>query len=79
MLINLTVTYTDGTTKELTGVAADLVAFESKFDVSIAKLEKMTHMFWIAWHIEHRTGATKKEFEAWTEEVASAEFGDPKK
>lgn len=82
MKINLSVTYNDGTTKELTATASDLVAFETEFDLSIARLEKeirWTHICFIAWHIEKRTGSTKAEFKDWLEGVASAEFGDTKK
>ena len=82
MKINLAVTYNDGTTKELTATASDLVAFETEFDLSIARLEKeirWTHICFIAWHIEKRTGNTKDEFTKWLEDVASAEFGETKK
>ena len=68
MNINLLLTYTDGNAKELTAKAVDLVAFESRFDLSVARLEnniRMTHLFFLAWHVEHRTGATKDEFEKW--------------
>lgn len=82
MKINLSVTYNDGSTKELVATASDLVAFETRFDLSIARLEqeiRWTHICFIAWHIEKRTGSTKDEFEKWLDTVASAEFGDTKK
>lgn len=74
MKINLQITYSDNITKELTATAADLVAFESKFDLSIAKLErevKLTHLLYIAWCVEKRTKGTTLEFDAWVESVES--------
>lgn len=82
MQINLRTTYNDGTKKDLTAVAVDLVAFETKFDLSIARLEsniKLTHLFFLAYHIEKRTGATADEFEKWLESVESIEAVAPKK
>jgi hypothetical protein len=82
MQINLRTTYTDGTKKDLTAVAVDLVAFETKFDLSIARLEsniKLTHLFFLSYHIEKRTGATSDEFEKWLESVESIEAVAPKK
>lgn len=82
MNINLLLTYADGNAKELTAKAVDLVAFESRFDLSIARLEnniRMTHLFFLAWHVEHRTGATKDEFEKWLETVETIEAQPAKK
>lgn len=76
MNINLQINYLDGTEKQVTAQAADLVAFETKFDLSIARLEKeikLTHLLYIAWNIEKRTGATADEFEPWTETVSGIE------
>lgn len=76
MNINLQINYLDGTEKQVTAQAADLVAFETKFDLSIARLEKevkLTHLLFIAWNVEKRTGATKDEFEPWTETVSGIE------
>jgi len=80
--INLTISYTDGTEKAVTAIAADLVAFEIKFDISIARLEKevrLTHLMFIAWNIEKRTGSTKDEFEKWIETVSGVSADDSKK
>lgn len=82
MNINLVVKYADGTEKPVEAVAPDLVAFESKFDLSIARLEKevkLTHLLFIGWHVEKRTGATKDEFEKWVETVAMVTAEEPKK
>ena len=71
--INLQVTYIDETTAECSAIAADLIAFEARFDLSVARLEKevrLTHMFFLAWHALKRTGQTTDEFEKWVESVA---------
>jgi hypothetical protein len=82
MQINLQLTYTDSTKKVVTAIAADLVAFETKFDLSIARLEqnvKLTHLLFLAWHVESRTKATALEFEAWLETVEAVEAAEAKK
>jgi hypothetical protein len=80
--IVLKITFADGTSKDVSTVAADLIAFEERFDMSIAGLEKnirMTHLFFIAWHISKRTGETKDDFEKWVESVGMVTVGDVKK
>lgn len=82
MRINLQVTHSDKTTKELSAVAADLVAFENRFDLSVAKLEKevkLTHLLYIAWSVEKRTKATALDFEDWVETVESIGIADTPK
>ena len=74
MKINLRVEFNNGDTKEITCSAKDLVAFEDKTNRSVVMLEKdmrLTDLFWLAWHSEHRTGATKKDFDAWLDERLS--------
>jgi len=80
--IVLKITFADGTSKDVSTVAADLIAFEERFDMSIAGLEKnirMTHLFFIAWHISKRTGETKEDFEKWVESVGMVTVADVKK
>lgn len=80
--IDLRVQFLDDTEKTVTCIAADLIAFEAKFDVSVARLEKdlrLTYMFYLAWHVLKRTGETKLEFEKWTETVAAVGDGGEKK
>lgn len=82
MNINLQLSYLDGTEKLVTAQAADLIAFEAKFDLSIARLDKevkLTHLLFIAYSVEKRTKATDLEFEAWAETVSSIEAQAPKK
>ena len=79
MKINLQVTYENGTKKEVVCNAADLVAFEDKYSVSIAVLgaeTKLSHLLFLAWHSEKRTGGTKDTFEKWLETVASVGDSD---
>ncbi len=81
MKINLAITYNDGNKKDVSALAIDIVAFESKFDMSMANLEKnvrMTHLLWLAWHVEKRQ-SNAGEFEAWLETVSQVEAADTKK
>jgi|TARA_R110000796_G_scaffold184570_1_gene301156 hypothetical protein len=82
MNFNLDIKYLDGTTKTVTGMAADFVAFETKFDLSMARLEneiRLTHLFFLGWHVEHRTGETKLTFEKWLESVEIVQPSETKK
>jgi hypothetical protein len=82
MHIDLQLTYNDGNTKLIRAGAADLVAFESKFDISVARLEqnvKLTHLLFLAWHSEKRTKSTGLEFEEWLDSIETIEASEPKK
>jgi len=83
MKINLHIDYEGGVSKDIIANAADMVAFEDKFNVSIATLgqdPKLSHLYYLAWHVEKRTGATKDTFEKWLESIdtVGAGDGDPK-
>lgn len=83
MKINLRIELNTGDVKEVTCSAADLVAFESKYDISVTTLEsnvKYTHLLFLAWTSEKRRKETTKDFESWVEDVASvgASDSDPK-
>jgi len=81
MNFNLLVTLLDGTATEITGVASDLVAFESHFDLSVARLNaevKITHLLYLAWHVLKRTGQTSDTFEKWVDTVDKVEAASPK-
>ena len=61
MQINLQIKFADQTEKTIVANAADLIAFESEFNLSVAKLEtevRLTHLLYLAWHSEKRTKAT---------------------
>jgi hypothetical protein len=83
MKLNLQVTFDNGTSKEVVCNAADLVAFEDKYNVSIAALgseTKLGYLLFLAWHSEKRTGGTKDSYETWLDSVASVgdSGNDPK-
>lgn len=83
MKINLHIDYEGGVGKDIIANAADMVAFEDKFNVSVAALAqnpKVSYLYFLAWHSEKRTGATKDNFEKWLEsiETVGAGDGDPK-
>jgi hypothetical protein len=84
MRINLQLTFADKTEKEITANAADLVAFEDKFNLSIAALgggePRLSHLLYIAWHSETRTKGTNLSFEEWcsTVEAVGESPNDPK-
>lgn len=80
--IELEVLFLDGSSKQVSAIAADLVAFETKFDLSITTLEKdvrITHMFFLAWTALKRQGQTKDTFEKWVETVSAVQSFEPKK
>ena len=80
--INLQVTYTDGTTAECSAIAADLIAFEAHFDLSVARLEqeiRLTHMFFLAWHSLKRSGGVTDDFDTWVESVSMVSEAPTKK
>jgi hypothetical protein len=79
--MQLDVEYNDGSTKEVKVIMADMVRFESKFDLSIAKLGqemKVTHLLWLAWSALTREKQISLDFDKWTETVASIGASDPK-
>lgn len=80
--INLQIQFIDGTEKTVSAIAADLIAFETRFDLSVARLEneiRLTHLFFLAYSASKRTGETDLEFEKWTETVTMVAEADSKK
>jgi hypothetical protein len=78
MKINLQITYSDKPSepKQITCLASDMVKFESKFDISVADLDKnlkITHLLFLAWASETRSKGTTKTFEEWVDTVDSVE------
>lgn len=81
MNINLEVTYKDGTSKTVSAGASEIVAFEAKFDISMARLEKevrLTHLLWLAWVVEKNAGE-KLDFDGWLKTVDMVAAADQKK
>ena len=79
--ISLDIIFSDGTTKTVDAVAIDLMHFEQHFDLSIAALSKpkLTNLFYLAYSVEKRTGATALEFEPWVETITIVKEGNSKK
>ena len=73
MKLTLRIEFSDGTHKDVLVSAADMVAFEDKFNVSIAKLDdpRIGWLLYLAWHSEKRKKQTDKEFDEWLELVDS--------
>lgn len=83
MKINLRVVFIGGNSKEITCGASDLVKFEDKFNISIARIQedmRITYLLFLAWCAETRTKATALDFNSWNETVESigASESDPK-
>jgi hypothetical protein len=81
MKLTLRIEFTDGTTKDILVSAADMVAFEDKYNTSIARLEeaRIGWLLFLAWHSEKRRKATELEFEAWLDTVETVgQTDDPK-
>ena len=80
--INLLITFTDGTSREVTAIVSDLMAFEDKFDKSVSDFAKGVRLSWlvfIAWKAESRTKATSLEFDAYADTITAVEVPDVKK
>lgn len=72
MKLELEITLSDGTKATVVAKAADFIAFEDKFDISVATLSnqaKITHLFYLAWHAQKREGVTELDWEPWLETV----------
>ena len=71
MKLTLRIEFADGTQKDILVSAPDMVAFEDKYNVSIAKLDepKMSWLLFLAWHSEKRRKQTDKDYETWLELV----------
>lgn len=83
MRINLQVGFVGGVSKTITANAADMVAFENKFNVSVGAIgqdPRMGYLLFLAWHSEKRNKATSDDYEKWLETVESigASDEDPK-
>jgi len=76
--ITLTITFVDGTTLEVNTSAGDVVKWESYFDLGIDKLEKVTHLLYLAWLAVKRLKKTGEEFDGWVDLVATVVVADPK-
>jgi hypothetical protein len=76
--LELTIKLFEGETFTLNTSASDLIKWESHFDLSIDKLAKITHLYFLAWVSSKRLGKTSLEFEAWADTVEDVAVADPK-
>jgi hypothetical protein len=76
--LSLRIELTDGTVIEVLSSASDLVKWEAYFNIGIDKLEKVTHLLYLAWLAVLRLKKTTQEFDAWIDNVAKVEVADPK-
>jgi hypothetical protein len=82
--INLQIEFLDASAETLvvSAIAADLIAFEAKFDLSVSRLgadSRLTHLFFLGWHACKRTKKTELDFDAWTETVSMVKEAESKK
>jgi hypothetical protein len=80
--INLLIRFLDGSSREVTAVVSDLMAFEDKFDKSVSDFQKGVRLSWlvfIAWKAETRMKQTALEFDAYAETISSVEVPEAKK
>ena len=76
--ITLTITFTDGTSFEVKTSAGDIVKWESHFDLGVDKLEKVTHLLYLAWLAVVRLKKTSDTFDGWIDTVSDVQVADPK-
>ena len=69
----------DGKERSIVAAFPDFIAFENKYNRSVAKFEMemtLTDLAFLAWHSEHRQKKTGLDFDSWINEVASLSIGD---
>jgi hypothetical protein len=76
--IILTINFNDGTSYEVKTSAGDIVKWESHFDLGIDKLEKVTHLLYLAWLAVVRLKKTSDTFDGWINDVSDVQVSDPK-
>ena len=76
--LNLRIELSDGTVIEVLSSAGDIVKWETYFNIGIDKLEKVTHLLYLAWLAVTRLKKTAESFEVWIELVSKVEVTDPK-
>jgi hypothetical protein len=76
--LTLRIELSDGTVVEVLSSAGDIVKWETYFNVGIDKLEKVTHLLYLAWLAVTRLKKTAETFDDWIELVSKVEVTDPK-
>lgn len=77
--LHLRIVLSDGSTLDVTTSAGDIVKWETHFDLGIDKLEKLTHLLYLAWLAVTRLKKTGEDFDAWIETVSNVVVDDQKK
>jgi hypothetical protein len=76
--LTLRIELSDGTILEVLSSAGDIVKWETYFNIGIDKLEKVTHLLYLAWLAVTRLKKTAETFDDWIELVSKVEVTDPK-
>jgi len=76
--ITLRILLSDNSSIEVLTSAGDIVKWETHFDLGIDKLERASHLYYLAWLALTRLGKTGLGFDAWVDGVAGVEVDDPK-
>ena len=76
--LHITVKVSETETYQINTVASDLLKWETYFDLSIDKLQKLTHLYYLAWLSATRMNKTSLEFEPWCDSIEGVEVLDPK-
>jgi hypothetical protein len=76
--LTLRIELSDGQVVEVLSSAGDIVKWETHFNIGIDKLEKVTHLLYLAWLAVVRLKKTGETFDDWIELVAKVEVVDPK-
>ena len=76
--LDITIQVTKTESYTINTVASDLLKWENHFDLSIDKLQKLTHLYFLAWTAASRMNKTSLEFEAWCDSIESVNVTDPK-
>ena len=69
----------DGKQRTIIAAFPDFIAFENKYNRSVAKFEAeltLTDLAFIAWHSEHRQKKTGLDFDSWINDVETLELGN---
>jgi len=76
--IDVSIKLYEGEAFDIQTAASDLIKWEAYFDLSIDKLQKLTHLYYLAWLACKRLAKTSLEFDVWVEQVETIEVADPK-
>lgn len=82
MKITLRIKFLSGEERDVVCSASDLVKFEDKFNISVARIEsdlRISYLLFLAWSAETRLRLTDKTFEQWVELVESVGAADTPK